>query len=546
MASVGGVGSRYHPPSAGGGDVFWEQNFLLELGTNTPPHISEISPEPIPGARRVFKAKAVVVGESKAVAVKLLHWRLDLNAKQLKLWMTGPNATVGAHPYVIVASGVCYATFPPPAVLRITGQPAAAGNAGLQSLCLVMELGRESLFDYLTRSNQPPVSLHPIEPPHAAAPSASSGSSASAGGGNAGSGAAPAAAGAAAPSNKSGISPPRNRGASVATLRAGPPLRDWVRRLQLLAQTAKALSVLHDLNHVHGELSPAHVLILPNTTIRLVGFRRGAPTDRVFGGDSKSPSNSGSGSAGSSGSGGGGINSDAPDWIRHADTGPDYPAYIAPELWTATPVVTVASDIYAFGMLCAEVLLGCTPWSKTPRSHTPLDVSSAAAHVRAGDVPHFSPRDVPSSLARLVLLVKQCLEHSPARRPSLLQMTNALNEHYLCQGPNPTAPSTRFVKAIRAYRLGNPVTAMLTITSLLTDALPHPDSYPELLWQLFLAAMALGESAVVREALTWFLRLNPYDCRLFCSHLRRCWRGFGWIWMTRTLRMPPRNSACIT
>jgi len=95
------------------------------------------------------------------------------------------------------------------------------------------------------------------------------------------------------------------------------------------------------------------------------------------------------------------------------------PAYIAPEQAAGDPNVDHRVDLYAFGVLAYELLVGATPFAGRSAQATLM------AHVLEEPAPVSQKRaDTP---LRLSALVMQCLEKDPALRPaSALEVLDAL------------------------------------------------------------------------------------------------------------------------
>jgi serine/threonine protein kinase len=85
-------------------------------------------------------------------------------------------------------------------------------------------------------------------------------------------------------------------------------------------------------------------------------------------------------------------------------------AYRAPECWASPERVAVASDVYAFGTLLWELLVGTPPFSSTTRA------GWAEAHSTVTpSVPALVDRDPLAD--DLIDLAKGCLDKRPADRP---------------------------------------------------------------------------------------------------------------------------------
>ena len=85
------------------------------------------------------------------------------------------------------------------------------------------------------------------------------------------------------------------------------------------------------------------------------------------------------------------------------------PAYMAPEQVSADPLVDHRADLYAWGVLAYEMLVGQAPFAGRPLQ------SMLAAHLTEVPTPVVDRRhDAPPELAELVM---RCLEKDPAKRP---------------------------------------------------------------------------------------------------------------------------------
>jgi serine/threonine-protein kinase len=85
------------------------------------------------------------------------------------------------------------------------------------------------------------------------------------------------------------------------------------------------------------------------------------------------------------------------------------PAYMAPEQVAADPNVDHRADIYAFGILAYEMLVGTPPfYGSTPHKLLAAQLSQPAPPIRSRRA------DVPPPLA---VIIMRCLEKEPAQRP---------------------------------------------------------------------------------------------------------------------------------
>ncbi|KAH7336760.1 kinase-like domain-containing protein [Rhizoctonia solani] len=99
--------------------------------------------------------------------------------------------------------------------------------------------------------------------------------------------------------------------------------------------------------------------------------------------------------------------------------------WMAPELFgginqQVIVLVTTASDVWAFGCLCIEILLGILPWASTR-----VDAAIMMAVVGGRQTP-----PLPESTATTAIghIMSHCWTYEPAQRPSMVQLVNALVE----------------------------------------------------------------------------------------------------------------------
>jgi eukaryotic-like serine/threonine-protein kinase len=126
--------------------------------------------------------------------------------------------------------------------------------------------------------------------------------------------------------------------------------------------------------------------------------------------------------------------------------------YMAPELLKTAPVATQLSDIYAFGTILYQMMMGRVPFPQNDTSHMALSQCvSAILHLPP---PPFevaaSDRSYPSAVEAIVL---QCLDKDPANRPRTME---EVRDRFLAAF-EPTSASKRrvdFSKTVRPGELG--------------------------------------------------------------------------------------------
>lgn len=109
------------------------------------------------------------------------------------------------------------------------------------------------------------------------------------------------------------------------------------------------------------------------------------------------------------------------------------PAYKAPELLTSKPCYSEASDIYAFSIVCWELVT--TLWSGTyGRPWSDIDdICVLTEAVTKGIRPVFdselyqAPSDVVEKTAPLVMLVERCWDDSTSNRPTFLEAHDSIS-----------------------------------------------------------------------------------------------------------------------
>ena len=169
-------------------------------------------------------------------------------------------------------------------------------------------------------------------------------------------------------------------------------------RVKLLIDIAGALACAHQNLVVHRDIKPSNILVTAEGRAKLLDFGIAKPM---------------------------GVGDAA---LTHAALGPMTPEYAAPEQFRNADV-TVATDIYQFGVLCFRVLTGALPyradpsdsyaWSRAVAEDEPLTLRRASTN---NDAQTTSPAREQTRRTRhqlsddLDAIVRKALQKSPAQR----------------------------------------------------------------------------------------------------------------------------------
>jgi serine/threonine-protein kinase len=185
----------------------------------------------------------------------------------------------------------------------------------------------------------------------------------------------------------------------------GEMVTDYCRRLdsaagrvQVLAQIASALASAHQNLIVHRDIKPSNVLVDAKGQVKLVDFGLAKLVDRDGGGPT----------------------------MTQAGAGPMTPAYAAPEQFR-NGLVTVATDIYQFGVLCFVVLTGRLPYRADPSDNlawaqavSDTEPMLLARAIEAGSDPPTAPANLAKYRRQLSgdldAILRKALAKSPAER----------------------------------------------------------------------------------------------------------------------------------
>jgi serine/threonine-protein kinase len=231
----------------------------------------------------------------------------------------------------------------------------------------------------------------------------------------------------------------------------GESLRDRLRRtgrlplpetLRVLRDVARALSHAHRQGLVHRDIKPANILIT----------REGDALVSDFGvakalAEAASPA-------------------DAPDAeLTGGALVLGTPAYMAPEQATGGPEVDPRADLYSFGVVAYELLIGATPFAGRER-HEVL-----AAHISEPPPPlDAGANDLPAALATLV---DRLLAKRPADRPrdaeEVLEWLDLVISNPMASASSARLTGRRpwYLGSGRALRLAGVVTVVMTASVLI-------------------------------------------------------------------------------
>ena len=136
------------------------------------------------------------------------------------------------------------------------------------------------------------------------------------------------------------------------------------------------------------------------------------------------------------------------------------PAYMSPEQAAADPTVDRRADLYAFGIVGYEMLVGTPPFhGRTPQAILAAQISEAPPPLatRRSDIP-----------AALVDILMQCLEKDPARRPkSATEIIRRLEAPAVVSGKFATPPAVSRRSARRLALFGIVAVAALLVSGML-------------------------------------------------------------------------------
>jgi serine/threonine-protein kinase len=181
--------------------------------------------------------------------------------------------------------------------------------------------------------------------------------------------------------------------------------------VSVLRDVARALAYAHERGIVHRDIKPDNVLLTAGAAVVAdFGVAKALSSARVRRHRSQDTN------------------------ITTAGTSLGTPAYMAPEQAAGDPDADHRADLYAFGVMAYEMLLGEPPFAgRPPAQLLAAHISEQPRHVAAGR------SDIPRALAELVM---RCLEKDPARRTqSAAEVALALEDPAMVSGAFASSPT---------------------------------------------------------------------------------------------------------
>ncbi|HET7373769.1 MAG TPA: serine/threonine-protein kinase, partial [Gemmatimonadaceae bacterium] len=237
--------------------------------------------------------------------------------------------------------------------------------------------------------------------------------------------------------------------------------------VSVLREVAKALAYAHDRGVVHRDIKPDNVLITGGSAVVTdFGIAKALSASRM-----EAPGGT----------------------LTQLGTSIGTPAYMAPEQAAGDPSVDHRADLYSFGCLAYELLVGKPPFhGRTPQR-------MLAAHM--GEKPQRVAELRPDTPPLLDELVMRCLEKEPDQRPqSAHDLVKVLESVATSGGAHPAMPEIllggrpRLGRALAMYAAAFIVVAVVAKAAIIAIGLPT--------WVLpgAIVVMALGLPAILFTA----------------------------------------------
>src|SRR5512146_1028758 len=230
----------------------------------------------------------------------------------------------------------------------------------------------------------------------------------------------------------------RSRLAKVGALPIGETI-------SILREVAKALAYAHERGVVHRDIKPDNVLITGGSAVVTdFGIAKALSASRM----------------------------QAPDGtLTQLGTSIGTPAYMAPEQAAGDPGVDHRADLYSFGCMAYELLVGKPPF----HGRTPQRMLAAHLGERPQPIGELRP-DTPPLLGELVM---RCLEKEPDERPQTAQdLVKVLESVATSGGAHPAMPQIllggrpRLGRALAVYAAAVSVVAVVAKAAIIAIGLP--------------------------------------------------------------------------
>lgn len=288
----------------------------------------------------------------------------------------------------------------------------------------------------------------------------------------------------------------------------GEPLDAWCRsrscsleqRIKLVGQVLKALQYAHRNLIVHRDIKPSNILVTAEGQVKLLDFGIAKVIDEVLG------------------------SGECSELTRAAGRAMT-PAWASPEQVAGQPV-TVATDVYAVGVLLYRLLTGTSPYQPSPAQvgsseraleraileHIPAPPSQAVRRAHTDANPLF---DRPERLSRrlkgdLDTIILTCLRKEPERRYASIEQLAADLERWRARLPISARPDRlgyRLGRFASRHRLGVAVSAALSFAMVFGLVLHTQRLQTERDRAETAATLAATEAAKAREVADYLISL---------------------------------------
>ena len=240
------------------------------------------------------------------------------------------------------------------------------------------------------------------------------------------------------------------------------------RVLEIIVQTARALSAAHREGLVHRDIKPGNLLIMPEGHVKITDFGIARVTNQVP--------------------------------LTQTGQVMGTVQYLAPEQATGKPA-TAASDIYSLGIVAYEALAGKRPFTG--------ENQMAIAMAQINEVPPPLPSTVDPRLARLIM---DSLAKKPAERPSNALTMAARAEALITTGDSLVTPKPLQPTPPKPVYEPVPVVPPATETTAITTDTAETERVPSIWPWIALVLVLVGAlTAVLLSSWLSTPKPNPSD-----------------------------------